>query len=409
MAVKMSRRPKSAARTPSLRNAQPAVGSKGVDRLLITLEALREAQEELRESAEELAMTREAVETERRRYQELFEFAPDGYVLTDDRGVIQEANRAALELLAIAPEFLIGKPLVLYVARERRGAFHTQLRQAGETASVGLLETTLLPRGRRPIIAELRTAAVRSAFDRVVGFRWLIRDVTERHEAEGRVRAYGEQLLALWARLESVREEERTRIAREIHDEFGQAITALRFDLETLTGNVAGVSGDAEAVARMKDQLATMLTSARRIARELRPAALDDLGLEAAAEFHCRDFAARTGIACPFDSTLGETAVPGNVATAAFRILQEALTNVARHAAARTARVRLAIENNHLQLTVADDGEGISPERVSDGASLGILGMRERARMLGGTLLVGPVREGGTRVSLSVPVAGPVP
>jgi PAS domain S-box-containing protein len=369
----------------------------------VTLEELRASEDELKESARELASAREVVEEERRRYRELFEFAPDGYLVTCEKGSIREANRAAGELLGLPPEFLIGKPLTFCIEPERRAAFEAELRAARQSDSVRLLETTLLPYRRPPVVAELRVGPVRGSMNRVIGFRWLIRDVTARNETERRVRASGEQLRALWARLESIREEEQRRIARELHDEFGQAITALRFDLNAIAPAVRRTEEGPAFLERIFHQLDQMLAAVRRISRELRPSMLDELGLEAAAEWHTKEFAARTDIECSFASTLPDAPLDPVIASTAFRILQEALTNVGRHSGARHVKVCLGADDERLSLTITDDGSGISSDRISGAAGLGLVGMRERARLLDGTLRIERVPEGGTRVSLSLP------
>jgi PAS domain S-box-containing protein len=385
---------------------EPISADGPLDRLLSTLEELRASQEQLRESAEELAEVRTAVENERRRYQELFEFAPDGYLVTNMQGIIEEANRAAADLLGLPPAHMIGKPLFVYVARESRRDFFAELRMAQELEEPRLLETVLAPREKAPFLAEIRLAPARNFSGRVFALKWLVRDASERRITEHRLREYGEQLRALWSRLESVREEERSAIARELHDVFGQAITALVFDLQGLAASADGGSDSARYLDRMRQQLDQMLQVTRRMSRELRPAVLDDLGLEAAVEWQAREFSERTGILCRLVSGLGETALPPAVATATFRILQEALTNVARHSGAKHVVVNLDAVDRRLRLMVTDDGKGASAERLSGHESLGILGMRERARTLGGKLDVESLREGGTRVFLSVPLAG---
>jgi two-component system sensor histidine kinase UhpB len=388
-----------------LRSSGRGAPDASLGRLLETLEELRASQEQLQISAEELADVRDAVEVERHRYRELFQFAPDGYLVTSDQGVIEEANRAASELLGTPTRELIGKSAFVYVPRESRPTFLAEFRLAGRSDVPSLLETTLLPRDRPPIAAEIRLAAVHGPGDALIGFRWLIRDVSERQQGEARLRQYGDQLLALWSRLESVREEERASIARELHDEFGQAITALVFDLNALASRVPG-DDSREYLVRMKDQLDQMLRATRRMSRELRPAVLDDLGLEAAVEWQTREFSNRTAIPCRLISGLGDVPVPRAAATATFRILQEALTNVARHAGARKVAVHLGAEDGHLHLMVTDDGRGAPADRLSGGHSLGILGMRERAKMLGGTLEIETPREGGTRVNVAMPIRG---
>jgi signal transduction histidine kinase len=218
-----------------------------------------------------------------------------------------------------------------------------------------------------------------------------------------------EQLRALSAHAESAREDERAGIAREIHDVLGQALTALKMDLAWLARRVSGdgVTEKAalvEKIGVMSQTTDEVIQQVRRISSELRPGVLDDLGLLAAIEWQAQEFEERTGTVCTVDSNLAESAVGRELATAAFRIFQEALTNVARHASAKQVDVRLLREGGTLRLQVRDDGRGITPTELRDPRSLGLLGMRERARRLGGTVSVAAATDGGTVVSLSAPL-----
>jgi len=234
-----------------------------------------------------------------------------------------------------------------------------------------------------------------------VGF---LTDITERQQAqEDRQRSF-EQLRALAGRLQSAREEERKRLAREIHDQLGQALTAIKLDLSSL---IRTLPADHEALSRTCSPLLQLvdetIESVRRISTELRPGMLDDLGLAATVEWAAEEFAARTGTRCLLDLLPEQDAIDSETATAVFRIFQETLTNVARHANASEVKVRLADEDGDLTLEVHDNGRGIRADELSSANSLGILGMRERALLLGGTLSItgGPGK--GTTVRIRIP------
>jgi two-component system, NarL family, sensor histidine kinase UhpB len=241
---------------------------------------------------------------------------------------------------------------------------------------------------------------------KVLGTTGFARDITERQRLDEQLGAQREQLRALAAHVESVREEERVRIAREIHDELGQALTCMSMDLGFLDKQIP--KGNAQAAARVS-ALATLVRdtvkTVRRISSELRPSILDDLGLGAAMEWLAHDFVTRTGIDCA-------VSVPSNVSIAAergtvvFRMCQEALTNVARHAGARHVSIDLMIDaDDCLTLEVSDNGRGITDEEVHRPDSLGLLGMRERAALLGGTADVKGTPGQGTTVTVRVPLA----
>jgi signal transduction histidine kinase len=225
-----------------------------------------------------------------------------------------------------------------------------------------------------------------------------------------RLRRSQEELRGLAAHLVAIREEERTRIAREIHDELGQTLTALRIDLSWLSERLTAAGGGPLA-PRLEERLRVLpllvdqaIGTVRRIATELRPAVLDDLGLAAAVEWQVQEFRLRTSIPCRLHSSLKSQRVPRDVATAAFRIFQETLTNVARHAKASAVFVKLGASGGHLLLEVSDDGRGIPPEALRSHRSVGLVGMRERALGLGGQVRVENAAGHGTRVRVRLPL-----
>jgi PAS domain S-box-containing protein len=238
----------------------------------------------------------------------------------------------------------------------------------------------------------------------LIEFIGTVMDVTESKRAEQELMHSFDQLRALAARLQNAREEERTRIAREIHDELGQALTAIKIDLAALIRELPG--GSAAQLQRSQSILKLLdeaIQSVRRIATELRPGVLDDLGLAAAVEWAAEEFQARTGTNCEVSLPGVDIALDPERATALFRVLQETLTNIARHANATRVDVRLAQENQNLILEIHDNGQGIGEEHLSESRSLGILGMRERALLLGGELTISGEPGKGTTVRVRIP------
>jgi signal transduction histidine kinase len=237
----------------------------------------------------------------------------------------------------------------------------------------------------------------------------------ERKRAEEVVVLANERHRALAARLETIREQERTSIAREIHDVLAQELTRLKIDLVWLAKRVARPIDEAqrpELVARLADATAqtdTAITTVQRIATELRPVILDSLGLPAAVEWQTEDFARRTGLACEAVVPRGEFTLGREPATALFRTLQESLTNIARHAGASAVAVRLVDEPDAVTLTVQDNGRGITAAEVCDPHSIGLLGMSERAQAFGGMATVTPAPAGGTAVTVRIPRPQPSP
>jgi signal transduction histidine kinase len=224
----------------------------------------------------------------------------------------------------------------------------------------------------------------------------------ERKRAEEELQRTLGQVRTLSRRLEVVREEERTRIARELHDELGVRMACLKMGLarmQSMMGN-APLATLEEKILSMTEQVDTTIAAVQDLVAELRPGVLDDLGLVAAIEWQCRDFERRSGIRCVLDFEQEDIPLDSVRATAAFRICQEALTNVLRHAAAKEIRVSLELIDGQLLLDVQDDGQGIAQEKVDDVRSFGLLGMRERADAVGGALWIAGLPGLGTTVSL---------
>ena len=244
-------------------------------------------------------------------------------------------------------------------------------------------------------------------------FTGFVRDITDRKRAETQLRDSREQLRALAAYLQSVREEERTRIARQVHDELGQTLTVLKMDLAWLDQRMAGVS-DSDDLKQFEEKLKELpghvdaiIATVRKIATELRPPVLDDLGLEAAVEWQIREFEKRTGIKCRFTGGLKHVDLSPERAIAVFRIFQETLTNIVRHAEATQVAIRLKEEGDKLVLEVQDNGRGMTGRELSGTRSLGLLGMRERATMLDGEVNIIGRQGKGTTVGVRIPIQRP--
>jgi PAS domain S-box-containing protein len=237
-----------------------------------------------------------------------------------------------------------------------------------------------------------------------------VQDVTQLKRAEEKLKATTEQLRALSARLQSAREEESIRIAREIHDELGSALARLKWDLEGIKKTFSE-PGKRSKVPDLKKKLAAMLgltdttiNTVRRIASDLRPSVLDILGSMAAIEWQARQFQDRTGIVVHCDSLLANVDLNQEQSTAVFRIFQEALTNILRHAQATRVDVTMVEEAGALVLTIRDNGRGITEDEKSGQVAIGLLGMRERAHLIGGEIDITGVEGEGTTVTVRIPI-----
>ncbi|MEM8510772.1 PAS domain S-box-containing protein [Massilia sp. MP_M2] len=236
----------------------------------------------------------------------------------------------------------------------------------------------------------------------------ILRDVSERHLVQQTLARSHDQLRQLSSALQSIREEERTHIARELHDDLGQLLASLRMDLTLLARVERLPEASTPLLGSMESNLLTAIASLRRIATNLRPRALDEGGLYFALQGLRDEFTERHGIACTILADEAELRLDDAASTAIFRIVQEALTNIARHADAQHVCVNLYRINGDLLLTIQDDGRGIRAQDMGKAESLGLIGMRERVWAMQGDITIGADEPPGTRIDIVLPIAGHV-
>jgi signal transduction histidine kinase len=236
-----------------------------------------------------------------------------------------------------------------------------------------------------------------------VGLIGIHRDITELRRNEEMVRDSREQMRNLAASLMAVREEERSAISRELHDELGQALTRLRMELRWISEQPASAL-TTDRAGSLLPLVGRMLDTVRHISSRLRPPILDDLGLEAAIEWQVQEFARWSDCRCRANLRMGDLEPHPVRDTAVFRIVQEALTNVARHAQARQVLVRAWTTDGEVMVEIADDGIGVPQQDLSSPRSLGLIGMRERADSVGGQLHIVAMPPTGTTIRLCVPI-----
>lgn len=341
----------------------------------------------------------------------ILDAAMDAIVTVDHTGRIVEFNPAAERIFGYPRSRAIGSKLEeLVVPPSLRARHLTSFTRAVETGATTIVGKRVELPGYRADGTEFpaEIAIARISREGPPMFTAFVRDVTARNQTHQALADSEQQLRALAARLQEVIEEERTRIAREMHDELGQQLTALKLDLGWMmrryeTHNREGFAERLHASIALVDQT---VQTVRKLATRLRPGALDDLGLVAALDWEAREIATRSGIR--FDVALPEEEelhLTSDQSTALFRTFQELLTNVMRHAAAKSVRVRLERNEREVVLVVEDDGRGITSAQASSGKSLGLLGIRERVALLGGTFAIEGPPEGGTRVKIVFPLA----
>lgn len=343
---------------------------------------------------------RRQAEAAERQIVSILERVTDAFVALDNAWRYTYVSRKAAEIFARRPEDLVGKHIWTEFPEGVGQPFHLAYERAVKE--------------QVPIFFEEYYPPYDKWFENRIypspdGLSIFFSDITEKKKMDEKLRATNEQLRALTARLARAREEESARISREIHDEMGQMLTALKLDISGIRSRLSRLPGDearllhtrAEEVAGLAEQLQR---SVHRISEELRPAALDHLGLEAAVESHLAALREKTGMEASLSGGLGERRLPSAVETGVFRIVQELLTNVVRHAGASRVGVELHASESALTVRVADDGRGVRPEDLSAPRALGLLGMRERAALLGGTFEIGARASGGTEAVVSLPL-----
>jgi len=339
------------------------------------------------------------------------ETAMDPIITVDDAQRIVLFNQAAERAFGCPRREVLGQPIERFIPARYREAHHAHLdhfRRTGITTrrmgDENVLWALRADGSEFPIEASIsKTGSGARQY-----FTVILRDITRRKEFEDALRRQQDELRELSARVLEAREEEKTLIARELHDELGQLLTALKMDVSWLRDHLPSAAPETSSkVEQMNAVLDQTVGSVRRISADLRPLMLDDLGLADAASWLVEDFSRRSGIACALELPQegGFDALERRTATALYRGLQESLTNIGRHAQAKRARIALRIEAGAALLEVEDDGRGIDAEDIAKPRSLGLKGMRERALYLGGTLEVARAPGGGTRLRLRLPLA----
>lgn len=365
----------------------------------------------MREDARAARM-RAALDESQAQLAAIVDSAMDAIITVNREQRIVLFNRAAETMFGCARADALGDRLDRFIPARFRDAHRAHIERFGSTGETRRrMGEDLVLWGLRADGSEFPIEASISQADETDKrlFTVILRDVTLRKAADEELRRQQAELRELSARVLEAREDEKTLIARELHDELGQLLTALKMDLNWLRERTA--AGElAEKAAQMNAVLDRTVGSVRRISADLRPLMLDDLGLADAASWLVEDFTQRAGIPCGFEKPEGEAldGIERGVAITVYRALQESLTNIARHSGATHAWVLLRLEDGALRLEVEDDGRGMPPAAPADSRSLGLKGMRERVHYHGGVLEVGRAPRGGTRVKVRVPLsAGP--
>jgi PAS domain S-box-containing protein len=357
----------------------------------------------------EKARARAALAEREQRLAAIVDSAMDAVITVNAEQRIVLFNRAAEAVFRCRRDDILGERLDRLLPARFRDAHRLHIQRFGETG------VTSRAMGEGPALRGLRADGEEFPVEASIShtrqegqdfYTVILRDTTRREQYEQAILRQQRELRELSARVLEAREEEKTLLARELHDELGQLLTALKMDLAVLRDRLPAGGGELpERAAKMDALLDRTVNSVRRISAELRPLMLDDLGLADGIAWLVEDFSSRSGVRTTLSMPEGGglEGLERNVANTLYRVLQESLTNVARHAGAQHAWIALAAEGNHVRLEVEDDGRGIADEDLARPRSLGLKGMRERVLYLGGTLEIGRAVRGGTRVAVRVP------
>ncbi|MBR8311894.1 PAS domain S-box protein [Burkholderia dolosa] len=338
----------------------------------------------------------------------------EAIITIDEKQTIVIFNPMAEQVFGVSAMEAIGAPLSRFIPERFRAAHAKHVDQFGVT---GVSERQM---GRQRVLFGLRgngeefpieasISQIRDASGKL--YTVMLRDITERQRAENALKQSREELRELSANLQNVREAEKTRIARELHDDLGQQLTALKMDLSVVEQQLrmrGRAQPDDDVLSHlhgMRRLIDATVASVRRIAADLRPVMLDDLGLVPAIEWLANDFTNRYGIDVERRLETGGLAFGSAGATTLFRIVQEALTNVARHADATRVELRLDVDDASCVLRVADNGRGAAPGGPAhEDKSFGLIGIRERAHMLGGTVTIDTAPARGFSIAVALPL-----
>jgi len=342
------------------------------------------------------------------RCRQLIENINDSIVLLDEKGIISFVNDNFLELSGYLQEEVIGQSIEEFLER----GFLEKYRKQVLEKKMANNQTFELVWKRKDGQKAITKATVDIIYDErdFRGSVMVLTDITERRQVEKELARSQWELRRLSQHLQNIREKEGKRIAREIHDELGQALTALKIDISYLTRKFLKDIKDRKQfmkkIKSMSELIDETIQIVQKISAELRPRLLDDLGLVPAIELYTQDFQERTKIECKANLDFNGFELDPDCSIAIFRIFQEALTNIARHAKATEVNISLKKINGNLEIQISDNGKGIKENDIYSPSSLGIIGMRERIRPFHGELKLYTPKKGGTTLSVSLPVDG---
>ncbi len=349
----------------------------------------------LRKSSDELIKVNAALKKSEERYRSYIDNAPDGIFVTNEEGKYVEVNIAACNLTGYSKDDLLKMSVADILPKESHKDGLAHFRKAVIT---GASKAELLFQLKNGTKRWWTFEAVKLAEKQILAFT---KDITERKITEEKLKSSLEQLHQLTHYTEEVRENERKSISRELHDDLGQALTAVKIDLGIILQSVT----DPRVVIKINKVSALVgetIKTVQRLTSQLRPEIIDDLGLEAAIEWYTKEFSLRNGVDV-FLYIDSEHDISPNYSLILFRIMQESLTNIARHSKASRVEIGMNKDNESINFMIADNGIGITEDEIKSKKSFGIISMKERAASLGGTFDIYHENGSGTKIKITLP------
>jgi PAS domain S-box-containing protein len=350
-----------------------------------------------------------AEDTSRAEYEALFASTEVGVRILDKDFTIRRVNHTFADMFGLDPEQVVGRKCWELFPGPQCRTPACRVQRIYDSGKAVQTSQNHRRKNGKTFPCYVTSAPYYSATGAIAGVIEGFRDISRRRELQARATAYEKQYRALARRVITAHEEERSRVARELHDQLTQDLIAVRMETSLLADRQDG--DNVRKFGRLVDSLDRLLDIVQHISTDLRPQMLDELGLLGAIQNYAAGFSKRTGLPCPVIPPESQPAIlplEPETATAAYRIVQEALINVQRHARATRAQIRIYTRGGKCVISVSDNGVGMAPETLAAKSAIGLMGMRERASIAGGTLRLVSKPGRGTRVVVRLPLA-PVP
>lgn len=350
----------------------------------------------LKQSADELTRVNKAIVKSEKKFRSYIDNAPDGIFVMDGTGKFSEVNKAMCRITGYSMQELLQ---MTFSDIHPDASLQESMDQIGKVVLAGTSKSDLLFRSKDGSEMWWAFEAIRLSKTKYLGF---VKDITLRKRAEEELKSSLEQLHFLHQYIEKVREDERVSLSRDLHDELGQALTAIKIDLGIIRQN-CNEDKMTQKINNVLSLVGETIKTVQRLTSELRPQIIEDLGLEAAIEWYTNDFANRNRMefSLHIDS---KVLIPPGASLTLFRIMQESLTNIARHSQADRVEIGLNQDSEYIYFRISDNGIGITENDISSKKSFGLMSMKERAAALGARLDIGKNKGQGTLIKLIMPI-----